>query len=209
MQLYLASSSPKEFAEPVRYSAAKQLACHLGDILNPDEIHRELSFALPDADDETHRILDEMIEACKAVQFRKAEACDVQAVSEKYHIHGRIDRFFGDGFAIVKGGTAPQHGVYAADRLQAVCYTLCLEEMYGKEFSASVEYLGSGTVRKVVFSPADRRVFLEALKTAEKVSRGEIPRAVRGAYCRQCRFAESCRPLEKPMSLFDRMRGKR
>ena len=82
MQLYLASSSPKEFAEPIRYSAAKQLACHLGDTLNPDEIHRELSFALPDADEKAHRVLDEMIEACKAVQFRRAEACDVQAVSE-------------------------------------------------------------------------------------------------------------------------------
>ena len=209
MQLYLASSDPKGFTEPVRYSAAKQLSCHLGDTLCPAQIREELAFSLPDADDEAYRILDEMIAACKPVQFRKAEACDVSVASEKYNIHGRIDRFFNDGFAIVKGGAAPPHGVYAADRLQAVCYALCLEEMYGREFSASVEYLGSGTIRQVVFSPSDRRVFLEALRTAERVRRGEIPRAVRGTLCKKCRFEESCRPLERPLSLFERMKKKR
>ena len=116
------------------------------------------------------------------------------------------------GVVAVVGACLPETHPEGYEKIAAMAdevYTLCLEEMYGKEFAASVEYLGSGTVRKVVFSPADRRVFLEALKTAERVHQGEIPRAVRGAYCRQCRFFESCRPLEKPVSLFDRMRGKR
>ncbi|HJJ31382.1 MAG TPA: Dna2/Cas4 domain-containing protein [Methanocorpusculum sp.] len=209
MQLYLAKSQPAEFSEPRRYSAAKILSYHLGEVLDAEKIHEEFALSLPNADDEAIRILDEMISACSTVQFRCAAACDVQVSSEKYHIHGRIDRFFDDGFAIVKGGSAPPHGAYAVDRLQAFCYALCLEEMYGKEFKPSVEYLGSGTVRQITVSPDDRRSFIQTLKDVGRISRGEIPRPVRGKMCASCRFETSCKPLERPMSLFDKMHRKK
>ena len=206
MQLYLAKSQPAEFSEPRRYSAAKILSYHLGEVLNADKIREEFALSLPDADDEAFKLLDEMISACTAVHFRRATACDVQVSSEKYHIHGRIDRLFDDGFSIVKGGAAPPHGAYAADRLQAFCYALCLEEMYGKEFKPFVEYLGSGTVRRIAISPDDRRTFIQTLKDVERILRGEIPRPIRGKMCASCRFEASCKPHERPMSLFERMK---
>ncbi|HJJ39091.1 MAG TPA: Dna2/Cas4 domain-containing protein [Methanocorpusculum sp.] len=209
MQLYLAKSQPAEFSEPRRYSAAKILSYHLGSVLDADKIHEEFALSLPDADDESFKVLDEMISVCASVQFRTAEAYDVQVSSEKYHIHGRIDRFFEDGFAIVKGGAAPPHGAYAADRLQAFCYALCLEEMYGKEFKPSVEYLGSGIVRQITISPDDRRSFIQTLKDVNHISRGEIPRLIRGKMCVSCRFENTCKPTERPRSLFDKMHKKK
>ena len=206
MQLYLAKSQPAGFTEPRRYSAAKLLSYHLGDVLDTEKIHEEFRLSLPDADDEAFRLLDEMISACSPVQFRCAAAYDVQISSEKYRIHGRIDRLFDDGFAIVKGSFAPPHGAYAVDRLQAFCYALCLEETYGKEFKPSVEYLGSGTVRQIRISPDDRRSFIQTLKDVERISRGEIPRPIRGKMCASCRFEASCKPHERPMSLFERMK---
>jgi CRISPR-associated exonuclease Cas4 len=151
-------------------------------------------------------VLDEMIEACSKVMWRQALTYDMQVDSGKYNIHGRVDRVFDDSFSIVKGGKAPTHGVYASDRLQAVCYSICLEEMYGKEFYGRVEYLGSGTVRSVVLSPSDKRLFLTALREVEKVRRGEIPRPIRGEKCKLCRFAENCTPLERPQTLLERLK---
>lgn len=205
MQLYLARSVPEDFNEPLRYSVAKQISYHLGEPLNFGQIWEELKLTIPDCGTEAQDALKQMIEACTRVTWRHALTHDMQVESEKFNIHGRIDRVFDDSFSIVKGGRAPTHGVYTSDRLQAVCYSICLEEMYGKEFYGRVEYLGSGTVRSVVLSPSDKRTFLEALKTVEKIRRGEIPRAVRGMKCKWCRFAESCKPLEKPLSLFERM----
>ncbi len=206
MQLYLSRSSPADFSEPLRYSVAKQISYHLGDPLNLEKIEDELRQVLPDYSTPARTALEEMITACTRITWRHALTFDMQVDSEKYNIHGRVDRVFDDSFAIIKGGHAPSHGVYADDRLQAVCYSICLEEMYGKEFYGRIEYLGSGTIRSVVLSPADTRAFLTSLRTVEKIRSGEIPRAIRGTNCKWCRFAESCRPLEKPPSLFERMR---
>lgn len=206
MQLYLAKSSPAYFLEPLRYSVAKQLSYHLGEELNREEIREELKLTIKDCGEEAFAVLDEMIEACSKVMWRQALTYDMQVDSGKYNIHGRVDRVFDDSFSIVKGGKAPTHGVYASDRLQAVCYSICLEEMYGKEFYGRVEYLGSGTVRSVVLSPSDKRLFLTALKEVEKVRRGEITRPIRGEKCKLCRFAENCSPLERPQTLLERLK---
>lgn len=208
MQLYLAKSSPIDFTEPLRYSIAKQLSYHLGEELNKEKIYDELKLTISPCDEETFRILCEMIDACSRVTWRQALTFDMQVDSGNYNIHGRVDRVFDDSFSIIKGGKAPTHGVYTSDRLQAVCYSICLEEMYGKEFYGRVEYLGSGTIRSVVLSPSDKRMFLTALREVEKVRRGEIPRPIRGEKCKRCRFMETCKPLERPQSLLDRLKKK-
>lgn len=209
MQLYLAKSSPAEFVEPLSYSVAKQLSYHLGGEIDRDVVLDELKLTVPEFGDEGIQILDKMFDACQSGVWETAEDVDVAVHSEKYGMHGRIDRLFADSFSIVKGGSAPPHGVYTTDRLQAVCYALCLQEMQGKEYTAKVEYLGSGTVRTVTLSPSDRRVFLTVLKSARKIQQGEVPRAVRGSKCVHCRFAEVCKPLEKPQSLFERLQRPR
>ena len=90
------------------------------------------------------------------------------------------DRFFDDSFSLVKSGSAPTRGVYLSDRLRVVCYAFCLEEMFGKPLYGSVEYLSSGTIRSVVVEPKDRRALFLALRAAEKVTKGGIPKVVRG-----------------------------
>lgn len=212
MQLYLAKSSPANFTEPLRYSVAKQLSYHLGEEFNREEnrekIREELRLTIPECGQDAFSVLDEMIDVCSKVTWRQALTYDMQVDSGKYNIHGRVDRVFDDSFSIIKGGKAPTHGVYASDRLQAVCYSICLEEMYGKEFYGRIEYLGSGTIRSVVLSPSDKRLFLTALKEVEKVRRGEVPRPVRGDKCKRCRFSENCTPLERPQTLLERLKKK-
>ena len=207
MQLYLAKSADHGFTEPVSYTVAKLVSYHLGEPLFTDEIWEELEAILPGNDD-ARRILEQMIAACSKVTWRHADQYEVPVFSKKYGIYGRVDRFFDDSFSIVRSGAAPAHGVYFSDRLRAVCYSICLEEMYGKPFYGRIEYLGSGTIRSVVVQPQDIRTFLLALRLAEKAVKGEIPKVIRGHQCLQCRFAGTCSAIEKPKSLFSRMMSK-
>lgn len=63
---------------PQNYSIAKQIACHLGEPLNEEEIWEELLLVLPDADVAAHVRLGEMIiAACRRTAWRPAMALDV------------------------------------------------------------------------------------------------------------------------------------
>lgn len=206
LQVYLSRSSPEEFAEPVGYSIAKQVAAHLGEPLDPAGIWEELQTVLPDAGPQERERLFEMADTCSRTVWRSALCTDVFVSSAKYGITGRVDRLFEDGFSIVKSSAAPSSGIYAADRLRLTAYALCLEEEHEKPYAGSVEYLGSGTVRYLAApSPADRRAFLAALRRAESVFRGEVPRPVHGRHCLSCRHHERCSEASRPKSLFERL----
>ncbi|HJJ42423.1 MAG TPA: Dna2/Cas4 domain-containing protein [Methanocorpusculum sp.] len=205
MQSYL-SKSMGAYAEPISYSIAKQISYHLGAELDEKIIWNELKDVIPECGDEARKIMNDMITSCSRSVWRRAVNHDVSVRSEKYNIYGRVDRLFDDTFSIIKAGSAPSCGVYAPNRLQAVCYQICLEEMFGSEFYGTVEYLGSGTIRNVLVNPSDKRMFIESLKAAEKIQRGEIPNTRRGSACAKCRFNNVCRASEKPMSLFERLK---
>lgn len=207
MQVYLSHPEPREFVEPQNYSIAKQIACHLGEPLNEEEIWEELLLILPDAGETAHARLREMIALCTPTAWPRAAALDVSVHSKKYGVTGRVDRLFDDGFAVVRSCAAPAHGIYANDRLRLTACGLCLAEEHDRGFFGTVEYLGSGTIRTLpASSPGDRRAFLSALRVAENIARGEIPRSVRGTHCPGCRFHERCKEIENPKSLFDKLR---
>ena len=207
MKLYLVKSAEKKFNEPVSYTVAKLVSYHLGEPLFTDDIWEELEAILPN-NNEAQRILEQMLEVCGKITWRHADQYDMPVFSEKYGIYGRIDRYFDDSFSVVKSGAAPTHGVYFSDRLRSVCYSLCLEEMFGKSYYGRVEYLGSGTIRSVVVEPQDRRTFVLALRIAKKTLSGEIPKVARGQNCNWCEFADMCSAVEKPRSLFNRIVSK-
>lgn len=204
MKMYL-SKSDKEYIEPLEYSVAKQISYHLGDVLDVEKIWDELEMTVPNCGSDAREILEKFIESCGKVTWRRADSYDVFVRSEKYNIYGRVDRLFDDSFSIIKYGSAPTHGIYLSNRIQSACCGICLEEMYGSEFYGRIEYLGSGTIRSAILSPSDRRAFLTALKSAEKISEGEIPRVIRGTHCLNCRFKEVCSASEKPISLFEKL----
>lgn len=205
MKMYLAKSDTG-YVEPISYSVAKQVSYHLGDVLDVKTIFDELELTIPGHENETKEILETIVNACSKVTWRRADEYDVLVRSEKYKIFGRIDRLFDDSFSIIKSGNAPTHGIYSSNRIQSACCSICLEEMYGHEFYGRIEYLGSGTIRSVITSPSDKRAFLTALKSAEKILRGEIPKVIRGGHCKNCRFANVCTALEKPKTLFEKLR---
>ncbi|WP_268924740.1 CRISPR-associated protein Cas4 [Methanocorpusculum petauri] len=206
LQVYLSRSTPGEFAEPAGYSIAKQIAAHLGDELDFREIWEEIETVLPDAGAEEYAQASAMIEACRKTVWRSPVNTDVFVSSEKYGIVGKVDRLFEDGFSIVRSTAAPSTGIYATDRLRLTAYWFCLFEEYKRPFAGSVEYLGSGTVRHLASpAPADRRAFLAALRSAESVFRGEIPRPLRGRHCLSCTFHERCDNVLRPKSLFERL----
>ncbi|MDO5844824.1 MAG: Dna2/Cas4 domain-containing protein [Methanocorpusculum sp.] len=206
MKVYLSKSDTK-FKEPLSYSVAKQVSYHLGDVLDIEKIWDELELTVPNCESDAREILESIVEACNKVTWRRAEDYDVSVRSERYNIYGRVDRLFDDSFSIVKPGKAPTNGVYISNRVQAACYAICLEEMFKKEMYGRVEYLGSGTIRSAVLSASDRRAFLLALDAAEKISRGEIPKAIHGTHCINCKFKETCSTSRKPKSLFERLRS--
>lgn len=206
LQVYLSRSTPEEFAEPAGYSIAKQIAVHLGDELDLAEIWEELETVLPDAGEEEYAQASAMVDACRRTIWRPPVSTDVFVSSQKYGITGKIDRLFEDGFSIVRSSAAPSSGIYASDRLRLTAYWFCLLEEHNKPFAGSVEYLGSGTVRHLASpAPADRRAFLAALRSAESVFRGEIPRPREGRHCLSCTFHERCRDVLRPKSLFERL----
>ncbi|MDU9376469.1 hypothetical protein McpSp1_10890 [Methanocorpusculaceae archaeon Sp1] len=206
LQLYLARSDSPEFIEPHSYSIAKQIAAHLGGPLILEEIWDELTTVRPDAGDAEYQLLASMIEACDKTDWRVADRTDAIVSSEKYGITGRVDRLFDDSFAVVKSSEAPPSGIYASDRLRVTAYALCLEEEYKRSFTGTVEYLGSGTIRRLgPTTPSDRRAFLAALRAAENIFRGEIPKPLRGSRCLSCEYHERCKETEHPRSLFDKL----
>lgn len=206
LQAYLSHSTPEEFKEPVGYSIAKQIAVHLGSELELAEIWEELQTVLPEAGEKEYAQTLAMIEACRKTIWRSPVDMDVFVSSQKYGITGKIDRLFENGFSIIRSGAAPSTGIYAVDRLRLTAYWFCLFEEEKRPFSGSVEYLGSGTVRHLASpTPADRRAFLAALRSAESVFRGEIPHPRQGQRCLSCTFHERCNDVLRPKSLFERL----
>lgn len=206
MQVYLAKSE-EEYPEKLSYTVAKQISYHLGAELDEEEILDELKLVAPDIIDEAKPVLKELLSECRKHKWRVAEENDCLVRSDKYNIFGRVDRRFSEGFAIIKAGRAPEHGIYYANRVQATCYAICLDELFGRNMHPSVEYLGSGETRNLSITASDKRTFLELLKTMEKIQRGEIPLTKRGAACEHCRFKETCAQTEQPKSLLDKLRG--
>jgi len=188
----------RERLESWRYTAAKQISYRLGDTLDAAEIWDEICFIQKDIDNSAFPILTESVRLCKSnPTWRTYRDADVAVRSDRYHLHGIVDKLFFDSplFAVTRPTAAPSRGIYTADRLRVAGYAICLEEMLGTAVSEGiVEYIHSGIGRVCTIEPLDKRKFLRALQEARRITNGELPRRPLHPPCESCRHAERCNP---------------
>lgn len=181
--------------ESARYTLAKQIAYHLGGELDTDAIWQEVCSVAPGIDAGCKAVLGDWIARCAPVAWRRAADLDVTVSSSRFGIHGVIDRQFDDEpyFSLVRSSEAPAAGIYNADRIRVACYAFCFEEMMGTPSNGVVvEYIPSGIARLCVPQPRDRRAAIRAIRTAQAIAAGNIPRKPRRAPCESCPQFDLC-----------------
>jgi CRISPR-associated exonuclease Cas4 len=201
VRLYLERNSSWE--EPPAYTICKQISYHLGNTLDKKEIWREVTGVCPQITEDLHPFFDSCVDACSRTTWRTHTAADLAVSSVAHRIFGVIDRVFDDEprFSVVRSVQAPSAGVFRADRVRIVCYTLCLEELLGTEVDGgSIEYIPAGISRFCHPQPRDRRQFMSALRDARKVMSGEVPKRPLHASCSSCPHEEFCTSGAKRLS---------
>ena len=183
-----------EHPESPRYAVCKQVSAHLGELLEEEEIWREILHILPDADEEIQELFDECIGACSETAWQRPVQTDLTVESDTLGIRGRVDKIFEDGtFAIVRSSTAPKAGAYGTDRLRIACYAACIKETLGHPVAGGyVEYVASGICRYVEPQPRDRREMIRAIRAAKRVVAGDLPPRPLRAPCEGCPHFERC-----------------
>jgi CRISPR-associated exonuclease Cas4 len=207
VRAYFMNSS--QWEEPHAYTVCKQVSYHLGEALCFDEIWDEIINISPSMGEADEALLDLCIKQCLGRTWRIASDLDVRVRSEKYGIHGVIDRIFGElpYFSIVRPVKPPAAGIFAQDRVRVTAYALCLTEMYGNEIRAgNVEYLPGGESRSCEIQPGDMRKFYSGLRMARNIDAGSVPKKPVHAPCSSCPYYSRCDP--GPKSLSDRLHQK-
>jgi CRISPR-associated exonuclease Cas4 len=193
-------------SETPRYTVAKQISYHLGMDINKEDIWEEISLIQGETSDETREFFEECVRIChNNPGWRKCFDSDVKVYSTQYHIYGVVDKLFEDEpvFSIIRPSHAPPSGIYTTDRLRIAAYTVCLQEMLGKDIhGGSVEYIPSGIIRFCNVEPLDKRRLLRALHEARRIRNGKVPRRPLRPPCENCPEKGSCGP-EDGMRLSD------
>lgn len=182
-------------AESVRYAVAKQVAAHLGDDLDPALVWEELTVVLPGIDPGARALAEAWTAACRGVRPFPFVLRDRAVRSERLGLAGQVDGVAPDlsSCAVVRATEAPAWGVTSADRVRAAAYALCLEEERGKPLEAVLLlYVPSGTVRRYLPQPRDRRAVLRAREVARRVQEGRLPPRPPDAPCGRCPYAQAC-----------------
>ncbi|MBP2132958.1 CRISPR-associated exonuclease Cas4 [Methanomicrobium sp. W14] len=192
---------PKE--EPENYTIAKQISYHLGEEMDPGEIWDEIKTVNPELSKDSFELYTSWIEKCKNSPWPRSSQQDVRVSSDKFGIHGNIDRLFDSPpyIALLRLTPAPDIGIYSADRVRAACYSLCAKEALGKDANEIIlEYIPSGTSKTCKISPRDRREALYAIKTAKKILSGYVPVKNKTMPCGHCYLKDKCVPEPKKLS---------
>ena len=181
--------------ESVRYAVAKQVAAHLCDDLDPGRVWDELTCVLPGVDPGARTLVEAWTAACQEIRPPPFELRDRAVRSERLGLVGQVDGVAPDlsSCAVVRAANAPPYGVTNADRVRAAAYALCLEEERGRALeSVHLVYIPSGTVRRYIPQPRDRRAVLRALEAARRVQEGRLPPRPSDAPCDRCPHAVAC-----------------
>jgi CRISPR/Cas system-associated exonuclease Cas4 (RecB family) len=190
--------------ESAEYAICKQLAYHLGGVLETDRIWEEVLLVRPGADPAMKEYLAACVAACAPGQWRSAAGTDVPVFSERYGISGRVDRIF-DGppyFSVIRAKVPPVAGISRADRVKITAYMVCLRE--GLAIPAEtgiVEYIREGKIRTYTPGPGDLRRLIASRNAALGALEGKVPRIPPGAPCRTCTCRVACG--EEPRRLSD------
>lgn len=185
-----------EQAEPERYTVAKQLSYALGHPLDTAALWEDIKLVSPEIGDDLKQVLETWVDACKEGDWESADEYDVRVTSARLGVGGTLDRILSGSpprCAVMRMTEAPEAGVWGADRIRAACLTVCIEETLG--FSPpgiTFEYLASGISRTCVPEPRDRRRALQAIRMADAIDGGLVPRKPRNAPCEGCFLADVC-----------------
>ncbi|NLX48968.1 MAG: Dna2/Cas4 domain-containing protein [Methanospirillum sp.] len=181
--------------ESARYAVAKQIAAHLGGELDADLIWAEVTTVLPGIDPRCRELLGDWVAACRANRWPRVELGDRPVRSGKLGLVGQVDGVAPDlaSCTVIRASEAPAAGIYAADRVRAAAYALCLAEERGRPPDhVALIYVPSGLLRRYVPQPRDRRAVLRALSVARRVQEGRLPPRPAGAPCTRCPHGEVC-----------------
>jgi CRISPR-associated exonuclease Cas4 len=185
-------------SEPPRYTVAKQISYHLGTDTDKDDIWEEISLIQKENGHEIREFFEECMSICRHNPgWRNYCDSDVKVYSEKYRIHGIVDKVFDENpiFSIIRPSHAPSSGIYTSDRLRIAAYTACLQEMLDRDIEGgSVEYIPSGITRFCRVEPLDKRRFLRALYETRRIRSGEMPRRPLRPPCEKCPEKGRCGP---------------
>lgn len=196
VKYYLELHVPYEISSTVHI--CKHIAFAKRDT-SPDELWEELLFIHPEID-QTHKeqFMEYLMIYQRGFQQPWTER-DLYVNSKKWDIAGIIDKYDAktSQITIIRGTKAPQTGAYRADRLRALAYSICLQEMMEqkRQLSCVIEYVASGVIRTLDFTPLDRRLFLETIKIARRIRDGHVPARPSQAPCAHCRHEKNCTSL--------------
>ena len=163
---------------------------------DPEELWEELLFIHPEIDHmHKEQFMEYLMIYRRGFQQPWTER-DLYVTSKKWDISGIIDKYdeFNSQITVIRGAKAPQTGAYRGDRLRAFAYSICLQEMaeQKRQLSCVIEYVASGVIRTLDFTPRDRRLFLETIKLARRIRAGYVPARPAQAPCKHCRHEKRC-----------------
>ncbi|MDD1674575.1 MAG: Dna2/Cas4 domain-containing protein [Methanomicrobiales archaeon] len=193
VRLYLDRDLPG--AESPRYTVAKQVSYHLGEVLECDQIWNEITTILPRIEPAMRVFLDSCVEACKGRDWPVPVETDVMVESGVLGIRGMVDKVYDQApyFAITRSSDAPANGTYMSDRVRVACFAACVHETLDLPIeSGYIEYIPSGELRTCMPQPRDRRAMVRGIRAAQRIRAGEVPRRPLMAPCESCPHEDAC-----------------
>ncbi len=180
-----------------RYIICKHLS--LARVPRPDEqeLWDEITLIHPDIDPSMQDYLTECLEQIQHTPFPSWTDTEISVRSEKYGIHGQIDKYHAEAqsISIVRASPAPRLGCWPDDRIRVAAYLLCLQEQMGFKCKGGyVEYIPDGIIRFCEPDPRDRRRLLQAIHLVKMIARGELPKKPVNPPCKNCPYTEQCEP---------------
>ena len=193
VKYYLDQHTPYEISSSIHI--CKHIAFAKKDT-DSEELWEELLFIHPELDQtRKEQFMEDLMSYRRGFQQPWTER-DLYVSSKKWDISGIIDKYDASTaqITIVRGAKAPQNGAYRADRIRSFAYSICLQEMMEqkRKLSCVVEYVASGVIRTLDFTPRDRRLFLETIKLARRIRGGYVPTRPSQAPCKHCQHEKNC-----------------
>ena len=186
--------APHTVVIPDSTSICKHIACAHPDS-DPDALWEELTFIHPELDPDSKTLLTTYLDVYNNALQQPWTEQDLYVSSKKWGISGIIDKYHAPTHQItlVKGTKAPQTGVYRSDKVRALGYMICVQEMMNiKHPVCVVEYIPSGIIRTISITPHDRRLFIETLKQVRRIRSGHVPHRPVRAPCQFCVYKDDC-----------------
>ncbi len=180
-----------------RYIVCKQVSLAGPDLTDEKQLWDEITLIKPDIVEDLKDYLSfcrEQVACMPAMSYTDA---DVLVTSRKYGISGTIDKYdaCSSRISVIRNSAAPSIGCWPEDRMRIAAYLICFQETTGITLNGGyIEYIPDGVVRFCEPQPRDRRALLQAVKTAQKICKGELPGKPVRAPCKNCRYTGQCNP---------------